>query len=175
MKVLCWGLQANGDVVGIVPWLNKVSSCTELDDPYYGNWEGYYDEHTSDVFYDAPAHKVAELEKALEYFGDQFEDDEVVQEIPDSIGTHAMLDCKEANRLILTDVLSWRLYGDGHLEAMIINEDLVDETPILPGDPCLYPVSENQDFRYFFQHHIANQIKAENPAALAAIELLLDH
>lgn len=175
MKVLCWGLQADGEVVGIIPWLNKVSPCQDLNDPYYGQWEGYYDHRSESLFFDAPEHKVLELQKAVQYFGEPDENPKTInQEIPDAIGTHAMLNSPNDNSLILTDILSWRLYGDGHLEAMIINEDLVDETPILPGDPCLYPASDNPDFRYFFQHHIANQIKAEDPDALAAIELLLD-
>jgi len=45
-------------------------------------------------------------------------------------------------------------------------------TPVLPGDGCLYPADKNEDFRYFFQHHIANKIKAQDPEAMAAISLL---
>mgnify|MGYP000082489591 CR=1 FL=1 len=175
MKVLCWALQANGDVVGIVPWLNKASPCQDLDDPYYGKWQGYYDPKNDQLFFEPPEHKVLELQKAVQYFGEPDQSETTIhQEIPDTIGTHAMLSDTQNNGLILTDILSWRLYGDGHLDAMIIDEQLVDATPILVGDPCLYPVSANPDFRYFFQHHIANQIKAQDPDSMAAIELLLD-
>jgi len=31
---------------------------------------------------------------------------------------------------------------------------------------------KNADFKYFFQHHIANQLKSQNPEAMAAIALL---
>lgn len=175
MKILCWALQANGDVVGIIPWLNKASPCHDLNDPSHGKWEGYYDQCSDTMFFEPPEHKVLELKTALQYFGELNQDKKTVyQEIPDTIGTHAMLNSSQSNSLVLTDILSWRLYGDGRLDAMIINENLVSTTPILPGDPCLYPASEDPEFRYFFQHHIANQIKSEDPDALAAIEMLLD-
>lgn len=176
MKILCWGLQSNGDVVAIVPWMNKVSSCLELNDAYYGQWQGYYNPVTQDLFDEAPEHKVLELDSATDFFGElDGKPNTIIQEIPDNIGTHVMLNSQHDNHLVLTDILSWRLYGDGRLEAMIIDETLIKDTPVLPGDSCLYPASENPDFRYFFQHHIANQIKTENPDALAAIALLLDH
>jgi hypothetical protein len=165
----------DGTIAAVVPWLNKATSCLDLNDEHYGKWQGYYNPVTQEIFDEAPQHKVLELNSAVDYFGGLDGDpDSIMQEIPDTIGTHAMLNDHDKSHLILTDVLSWKLLGDGHLEAMIINEDLVKETPILPGSSCLYPVSENPDFRYFFQHHIANQIKSEDPDALAAIALLLD-
>jgi len=36
----------------------------------------------------------------------------------------------------------------------------------------LYPVQSRDEFRYYFQHHIANRLKSEDPEALAAISLL---
>ncbi|KKN09666.1 hypothetical protein LCGC14_1044370 [marine sediment metagenome] len=33
MKILCWGIRENGEVVGMVPWLNKVVACEDLQDP----------------------------------------------------------------------------------------------------------------------------------------------
>ena len=41
---------------------------------------------------------------------------------------------------------------------------------MLPGSACLYPADSNPDFRYFFPHKLANQIKCEEPEAMAAIE-----
>ncbi|MCR8924307.1 hypothetical protein NO559_16135 [Dasania sp. GY-MA-18] len=175
MKILCWALREDGSVTALVPWMNKVTACTELNDEYYGQWQGYYNPATEDLFDEPPAHKVLELTSAAQYFGGlDGNSNSITQEIPDNIGTHAMLNSRCRSHLVLTDVLSWRLYGDGRLEAMIIDEELVDETPILTGARCLYPASKNPEFRYFFQHHIANQIKAEDPDALAAIALLLD-
>jgi len=57
---------------------------------------------------------------------------------------------------------------------MLVDENKVESTPILIGDEALYPAEENPQFKYFFQHHIANQIKNEDPDALAAISLLID-
>jgi len=175
MKILCWALQEDGTITAVVPWMNTISDCHKLNDEYYGKWQGYYDPCTESLFDDPPEHKMLELNSAADYFGGPNGDPKaIVQEIPDTIGTHVMLNSNSQDHLILTDVLSWRLYGDGRLEAMIIDEELVEETPILTGSACLYPASENPEFRYFFQHHIANQIKSEDPEALAAIALLLD-
>ena len=175
MRILCWGLRANGDIVALVPWLNKIVPCTDLEDPAEGHWEGYYDHNTSEITYNPPPHKVAELQSAANYFSTKDDDIEsVLQEIPDTIGTHAMLTCGDDKTLLLTEVLSWRLYNNGFIEAMLIDDEKITQTPVLPGDPCLYRASHNSDFRYFFQHHIANQIKAEHPDAIHAISLLLD-
>lgn len=179
MKILCWGIQACGEVVAIVAWMNKAIPCTELTDEEHGFFEGYYDAKSQDIFYDPPPHKLVELEAAQRYNNSDnssSNDNELdfVQEIPDSIGTHAMIYETDKSVMVLTEVLSWRLLSNGDIEAMLIDEDLVDVTPVLPGDPCLYPVSENLDFRYFFQHHIANLIKAEDPSTLSAISVLLD-
>jgi hypothetical protein len=175
MKILCWGLRANGEIVGLVPWLNRLTPCTELDDAATGLWEGYYDPAADHLFFEPPPHKIAELEAAADYFGCGLDNpNAVVQEIPDTIGTHAMLAGTDEHTLVLTEVLSWRLFNDGRIEAMLIDESSVQETPVLPGSECLYPAADNPSFRYFFQHHIANQIKAEDPVALAAIAMLFE-
>jgi hypothetical protein len=175
MKVLCWGLRADGEVVGMVPWLNGLIPCPNLDDTATGLWEGYYDSATENVFFEAPQHKVVELKNAAEYFAAGPDNpNRIVQEIPDTIGTHAMLAGDQEDTLVLTEVLSWRLFNDGIVEAMLIDEENVEATPVLPGDPCLYTASSDPRFRYFFQHHIANQIKSEDPVALAAIAMLFE-
>lgn len=175
MKILCWALQADGEIVGMVPWLNGLVRCSDLDDAATGLWEGYYDPSVDQVFYDAPSHKIAELEHASAYFGACADNpNRTVQEIPDTIGTHAMLAGEDEDTLVLTEVLSWRLFNDGQIEAMLIDEHSVKSTPVLPGDACLYAASEDPRFRYFFQHHIANQIKSEDPVALAAIAMLFE-
>jgi len=119
LRILCWALRANGEVVGIVPWL-------------------------------------------------------IVQEVPDIIGTHAVMTNSETKTLTLQEVVSWRLHADGVIFAMIVDESKVENTPVLPGDPCLYASQAHDNFRYFFQHHIANKIKSEDPEALAAISLLVE-
>lgn len=174
LKILCWGLRANGEIVGLVPWLNGIVACPEVSDPLDGSFEGYYDSGIEEIFLEAPIHKVVELETAAEYF--RFEGGktaEVIQEIPDTIGTHAVFMDSNRENLTLSEVVSWRLFANGEIQGMLINHNNVQTTPVLPGDECLYAAQQAADFRYFFQHHIANKIKAEDPAALAAIASLV--
>jgi hypothetical protein len=98
----------------------------------------------------------------------------VVQEIPDTLGTHAVLTGPDNKSLVLQEVVSWRLHNDGTIAAMLIDDQKVESTPVLPGDDCLYPAQFDSQFRYFFQHHIANKIKSRDPEALAAISLLVE-
>jgi hypothetical protein len=175
LKILCWGLRANGDVVGLVPWLNDIVACTEVFDPLNGQWEGYYDAGIDEVFFDAPMHKIIELETAAEYYELECEnDDDVVQEVPDTIGTHAVLANPANHQLTLVEVVSWRLLHDGSIYGMLTDANKVSSTPVLPGDDCLYSAQQDDEFRYFFQHQIANKIKAEDPEALAAISMLVE-
>jgi hypothetical protein len=50
---------------------------------------------------------------------------------------------------------------------------LATHFPILIGDACLFAVQNAPTFRYFFQYHIANQIKAGGPVATRALSQLL--
>ena len=173
VKILAWGLRVNGEVVGLVPWLDEIVACDEINDPLNGQWEGYYDQGVDELFFAAPLHKVVELETAADYYEYQCDTDrEIIQEIPDTIGTHAVLSTDGFHSITLKEVVSWRLLNDGTMEAMLIDELKMLNTPVLPGDGCLYPADKNEDFRYFFQHHIANKIKAQDPEAMAAISLL---
>lgn len=175
LKILAWGLRANGEVVGVVPWLDKIIACTDIQDPLNGQFEGYYDPGIDEIFFESPIHKVVEVETAADYY--EYESDnphDIVQEIPDLIGTHAVLSDLDKKRLSLFEVVSWRLTNDGIIEGMLINDKKIESTPVLPGDSCLYPAQEHKHFKYFFQHHIANKIKSEDPEALAAISMLVD-
>lgn len=175
LKVLAWGLRANGEVVGLVPWLDNVIACTDINDPLNGQFEGYYDSGIDELFFEAPLHKVVEVETAAEYYEyDSDNPDDIVQEVPDLIGTHAVLSDIENRRLSLFEVVSWRLHNDGSIVGMLIDDKKIKSTPVLPGDSCLYPAQEHKHFKYFFQHHIANKIKDEDPEALAAISMLVD-
>lgn len=177
LKVLCWALRANGEVIGLVPWLDDIVPCMHIKDPLNGQWEGYYDPGVDEVFYDAPIHKIVELETAAEYYDYEAAElggETTIQEIPDTIGTHAVLADKNYEDIALTEVVSWRLYDNGTIAGMIANESEVVSTPVLPGDDCLYEVQNQEGFRYFFQHQIANRIKAEDPEALAAISILVE-
>ena len=107
MKIACWALRNNGEVVGMVPWLNRLVPCTELTDSNRGLWEGYYNTVTEDIFYEAPEHKIAELDYSAEYFASGNTTGGIIQEIPDTIGTHALLIGTDDETLVLTEVLSW--------------------------------------------------------------------
>jgi hypothetical protein len=175
LQILCWGLKGSGEVVGLVPWLNQIMECTKLCDPLNGHWEGFYDPGIDEVFEEPPIHKIVELETAAEYYEYQCENpDDIIQEVPDTIGTHAILSGDGFQSLTLSEVISWRLFFDGSISGMLADHDKVASTPILPGDSCLYPAQENPKFKYFFQHHIANKIKSRDPDAIAAISMLVD-
>jgi len=176
IKVLAWGLRTSGEVVGLVPWLDKLVACDEINDPLNGQWQGYYDEGVDELFYNAPLHKIVELETAADYYEYQCESElEIVQEIPDTIGTHAVLSADKFKSITLKEVVSWRLLQDGTVSAMLIDDSKIYNTPVLPGDSCLFEADNCQDFRYFFQHHIANKLKSKDPEALAAISLLVEN
>ena len=175
VKVLAWGLKVSGEVVGLVPWLDKLVACDEINDPLNGQWQGYYDQGVDQLFFNAPLHKVVELETAADYYDYQCDsDEEIIQEIPDSIGTHAVLSEDSFHSITLKEVVSWQLLSSGEINAMIINEDKIESTPVLPGDNCLYPAESCDSIRYFFQHNIANKIKSQDPDAMAAISMLDD-
>jgi len=174
LRLLCWGLRANGEVVGLVPWLDDIVAAPDIQDPLNGQWEGYYDPGIDDVFTEAPIHKVVELETAAEYY--DFKCDQpldAIQELPDTIGTHAVLSDNGFHSITLTEVVSWRLHYNGVITGMLADPSKVENTPVLPGDDCLYPAQSKENFRYFFQHQIANKIKAEDPEAIAAISSLV--
>ncbi|MBU2704521.1 hypothetical protein KCM76_00910 [Zooshikella marina] len=175
MKILCWALRTNGEVVALVPWLNDIVACDELRDPLNGHWEGYYDQGIDEIFYQAPIHKVVELETAAEYYKTAFQSpDDIVHEIPDSIGTHAIITTDNFASFSLEEVISWQLLNNGMVFAMIIDKNKVKSTPVLKGDPCLFPAQQHDGFKYFFHHRIANKIKANDPDAIAAFSLLVD-
>jgi hypothetical protein len=175
LKIIAWGLQRDGEVVGLVPWLNSITPCPTLKDPLNGHWEGYLSPHNGHVFYDAPAYKRSELEAAYELYGASTEktQNEIIQEIPDTIGTHAVFADKTGSAFEVTEVLSWQLHPDGQIIGMLINPDKVQQTPVLTGDKALYPVNESPYFRYFFQYGIANKIKTNDPEAIRAMSALI--
>jgi hypothetical protein len=172
VRVLCWALRDDNSVAAMVPWLNDIVPCAELEDPLNGRWEGYRLPDSHYLFAEAPQHKQEELRAALNFFGKPATGAHIVQEIPDSIGTHAVFSSDGFHSISLQEVISWRLTGDGQLQAMVIEEGEITSTPVLPGDACLHPAQEHPAFRYFFQHQVANRIKERDPETLAAISVL---
>ena len=68
VRVLAWGLRTNGEVIGLVPWLDDLVACDEINDPLNGQWQGYFDQGVDELFFTAPLHKVVELETAADYY-----------------------------------------------------------------------------------------------------------
>lgn len=173
VNIIGWALYSDGAIDAIVPWLNGVRRCRELDDEQRGRWEGFHDAGHDAAFDEAPAHKVAELQSAADWF-DSRKARAIVQEFADTVGTHVLRIDTDQRRLTLEEVVSWRLTGSGTLHATLADPDRIERTPVLPGDPCLFSVDERPERYYFFQHHAANQIKARDPDAMAALALLFN-
>ncbi|OPX54661.1 hypothetical protein SAMN02745127_02492 [Oceanospirillum multiglobuliferum] len=172
LRLIGWGLQRNGKVVGIVPWLENIIPATDAEDPRGGRWQGYYDLESDTVFTEPPEHKVLELRsayEAYEYSSDLNPESFILQEMPDSTGTHIVSLLNESDRFQVMEIFSWRLFGDGRIEAMLIDETQVVNTPVLLGDDCLFPASEVEGTNFYFQYQIANQIKRQEPEAMQAL------
>lgn len=174
MPIMAWGLREDGEVVGLVPWMEALTPCHHLDDPEHGCFVGYRDPETEELLESPPPHKALELEHAAAYF-DYEETREVtlIQQLPDTLGTHALCIDAHEGPWQLKQVFGWRLYSDGDVEALLADEALIDSTPILPGDPCLYPGRSRHRLVYFFQRRIANRIREQDPATLEALALMV--
>jgi hypothetical protein len=170
VKILGWARLANGQNVAVLPWLNRVHRCIDLNDHDSGLAQGYYDPRSTRYFNDTPPHHIAALDAMSQY--PQSASEAIVQEIPDLIGSHAAL-LGDDRQFLLEPVISWRLHHDGKLEAMVADLSLASHSPILANDKCLYAVQGQANFRYFFQYHIANQIKAGGHIATRALSQLL--
>lgn len=174
MPLLAWGLREDGEVVGLVPWMEALTPCHELDDPEHGHFIGYRDPETEEIFYSPPEHKVFELEHAAAYFDyEETGETTLIQQLPDNQGTHALCMDDDDTPWQLKQVFGWRLYSNGEVEALLVDENRVASTPVLMGDDCLYPGHNRHRVVYFFQRVIANRIKEEDPATLEALALMV--
>lgn len=173
MKILCWGLNKKGAVNAMVPWLGKLQDCRSLTDPLNGHWKGYFDSTRNDIFFEAPIHKVKELIASSHYFSGTCDKDNIIQEIPDNIGTHAVFSEDKFKSILLRQVISWCLLASGQVHAMVADPDKATKTPVLLGDSCLHFAEEQKGFKYFFHHAIANKIKEGDKDILSAFSGLL--
>lgn len=175
LKIACWALRADESVQGMVPWLNQLMPCTEINDPLEGFWQGYLDPRSGHTFYHAPDYKVQELQAAARHFAPEGAKKIAVQEIPDTIGTHAALTHNGFKTLTLIEIHSWKLKKDGSVSGMFVDYPKARTSPVLNGDKALVEAESRSDFRYFFQHQMANKIKNQDPDAMAAISLLMEN
>lgn len=174
MPLLAWGLREDGHVIGLVPWMDSLTPCQHLDDPEHGHFIGYRDPETEELFEQAPDHKICELEQAAAYFEyEATNEPTLIQQLPEIQGTHALCMDDSDTPWQLKQVFGWRLYSDGVVEALLADEQLIDTTPILPSDPCLYTGHSRHQMVYFFQRQIANRIRQEDPTTLEALALMV--
>lgn len=170
LKVLAWAMRDDDSITAMVPWLKSVVAAEQLADPLNGRWMGYRLPGSDYLFTDVPDHKVQELNAAVDFFGHGTDG----QQIPDTIGTHAVFSSDGFHTIRLVEVVSWKLTTRGEVHALVADETEITRTPVLPGDPCLSDAQTHGDFCYFFQHGIANRIKDQDPEALAAIATLAE-
>ena len=177
VPIVCWALKANGDIVGLVPWINEVLSCDEIAARFDLCWEGYYDEFNEEILAFPPGYAVAMLTTAARFIREQAggttkSNKNIVEEFSDQIGSHVLLLNAATQSLNLEAVICWQLDSDGVLHSMLTDESRVEKYPVVTGDTCLYRAHENPNFRCFFQRDIANQIRDRDPETLRAIEEL---
>ena len=172
LRILCWARLDNSDDVALVPWLDGVARCSELNDAQTGLSQGYFDPIAEQRFDVMPAHHSAILDSLCPKQASS--DNSVIQEIPDLIGSHAAL-LNDGHEFQLEPVVSWQLLAGGRLQAMIADPEKITQHPVLPGDPCLYPATEAEGLRYYFQYHIANQIKRGGEMTARALHSLIKH
>lgn len=174
MPVLAWGLREDGEVVGMVPWMEALTPCHDLDDPEHGHFVGYRDPETEEIFLSPPEHKIYELEHAAAYFDyEESGETTLLQQLPETLGTHALCLDEKQSTWQLKLVFGWRLYSNGEVEALLVDESRVESTPVVAGDDCLYAGHSRHEVVYFFQRAIANRIRQEDPATLEALACMV--
>ena len=160
VNILFWALLADGSVVGMIPWFDKLIRCAELNHPDSGFFLGYFDPGVDELVAAAPEHKRLELQAAADYF--HFEpstEDVIIQELPDTCGTHAIFSNDDLKSFTMTEVFSWRLLSNGVVQATVINLHDVERWPVLLGDTALMACEDSDDFCCFFQYRIAVKLK----------------
>lgn len=223
VPLICWAMREDGECIGVVPWINEILDCQQVQERYGVIWEGYYDAINEEILTEIPEKAKAELlinarytpkiqldktsadktedipvfltknaTNAAQCQLEQVEYFDVIAEIADPIGTHAMIvksnhngesdnkdqnDCAvvESSTMYLTNVVSWALDTNGELHAMVADEACVTKLPVLPGDECLFSVNKDNRFQCFFPRDIAEQIRENDAETLDAIEHLFKH
>ncbi|XKH59217.1 hypothetical protein LG290_10995 [Halomonas sediminis] len=174
MPILAWGLREDGEIVGLVPWMESLTPCQQLNNNEDGCFIGYRDPETEEIFDTPPEHKMLELSAAADYF-DYEEASEVtlIQQLPDTLGTYALCMNQPQTPWQIKPVYGWCLYSNGSIEALLADDAQITMSPVLLGDACLYCGRSRHQMLYFFQRHIANRIMEEDPDTLDALALMV--
>jgi len=174
IPLLAWGLNQDGSVVGLVPWMATLTPCQRIDSQENGYFIGYRDPETEEIFTAPPEHKHDELLAAAEYFDYEASHGiTLIQQLPDTQGTHALCMNTPDGPWQMKPVHGWSLYSDGSIDALLADEEQVTMTPVLLGDDCLYSARARHPRLYFFQRQIAHRILEEDPATLEALSLMV--
>lgn len=174
IPVLAWGLHQDGSVDGLVPWMATLTPCPHINSEEDGRFIGYRDPETEEIFTAPPEHKYDELQAAATYFEyETSRDVTLLQQLPDTQGTHALCMDTHETPWQMKLVHGWSLYSDGSIDALLADDDQVAMTPVRLGDDCLYNARSRHPRLYFFQRHIANRIMEEDPATLDALALIV--
>ncbi len=126
VKILFWALLDDGSCAGMIPWFDELMICSDLNSPNKVFFQGYYDPSLDQTAPQVPEHKCIELITAADYF--DFEVDDtlfIVQELPDTCGSHAVFTADNFDSFSMSEVFSWRLYSDGCVQAQMIDTDRV--------------------------------------------------
>jgi|GEM_PF-256855 len=160
VNILFWALLSDGSVVGMIPWFDKLIRCADLNHPESGFFLGYFDPGLEELVASAPEHKRLELQSAANYFHFEPSDESVIiQELPDTCGTHAIFSSDNLKTFSMTEVFSWCLLSNGQVQAMVVNLHDVKRWPVLLGDEALMACEDSEDFCCFFQYRIAIKLK----------------
>jgi hypothetical protein len=173
VNILFWALLSDGSVVGMIPWFDQLISCNTLNQPDTGFFLGYLDPGVDELFAAPPEHKRIELESAASYF--HFEpssEDVIIQELPDTCGTHAIFSADQMQNFNMAEVFSWRLLSNGRVQAMVIHMDDVERWPVLLGDDALMACEDSDDFCCFFQYRMAVKLKQDDTDLKTLLEQL---
>jgi len=173
VNILFWALLDDGSFAGMIPWFDELIPCPDLNCPNRGFFQGYFDPGLDQILPQVPEHKCVELITAADYFDFETADKIfVVQELPDTCGSHAVFTSDNFDSFTMVEVFSWRLFSDGSIKALMINQDKVQRWPVLIADDCLQACSDDPDFVNFFQYRVAINIKQHDPQTLAVLDQL---
>ena len=164
-NILFWALLSDGSVVGMIPWLDQLICCADLNHPGMGAFLGYFDPAVDELLNVVPEHKRMELQAAADHF--HFEpctEDVIIQELPDTCGTHVIFSADQLQNLSMSEVFSWQLLSSGKVQATIINLQDVERWPVLLGDAALETCQSHDDFYGFLQYRLAVKLKQTDKA-----------
>jgi len=165
-NILFWALLSNGSVVGMIPWLDRLIFCNELIYPGIGAFLGYFDPGVNELLTVVPEHKYTELKSAADHFHSVTGNEEViVQELPDTSGTHVIFSVDQLQSFTMREVFSWQLLSSGKTQATVINLQDVESWPVLMGDAALSVCQDDEEFYGFLQYQVAVALK-QNDSSL---------